>query len=185
MHSAVFISYARGASLAHAQALKAALGDLAFLDTSGIDDGDQFQQQLLTNLLNSSVVVIFATGLFVERRFCRLEMRLALAGAASMVLALGEKYSDVLDALLADSQGDHAVARQFQERALEVNTRLLGEEHPSTLMNNLALKLFPMKERDGAIRLLRKCLLGSLKVLGDKHPNTISTAESLKMIEGQ
>ena len=27
------------------------------LDTSGIDDGDQFQQQLLTNLLNCSVTV--------------------------------------------------------------------------------------------------------------------------------
>ena len=36
----VFISYSRGASAPHAQALAAGLGDLAFLDTAAIDDGD-------------------------------------------------------------------------------------------------------------------------------------------------
>ena len=38
----VFISYARNASAAEAQALAAKLGELAFLDTDAIDYGDRF-----------------------------------------------------------------------------------------------------------------------------------------------
>ena len=68
----VFISYSRGPSTPHAQSLAARLGDLAFLDTGAIDDGDQFPQRLLDGILDASVVVIFAT------KACPLEMRLAL-----------------------------------------------------------------------------------------------------------
>jgi hypothetical protein len=42
MSRPVFISYSRGASAAHAQALAARLGDPAFLDTGAIDDGTSF-----------------------------------------------------------------------------------------------------------------------------------------------
>jgi hypothetical protein len=45
----------RGASTPHAQALAARLGDLAFLDTSAIDDGDQFPQRLLDGILHSEM----------------------------------------------------------------------------------------------------------------------------------
>src|ERR1035438_5471015 len=76
----VFISYSRKASLPHAQALAAKLGGLAFLDTTEIDDGDQFPQRLLDGILDASIVVIFATQAYSASRFCRLEMRLALAG---------------------------------------------------------------------------------------------------------
>jgi len=57
----VFISYARSASVADAKALKGRLGDLAFLDTRAIEDGNVFPQRLLDGLLEASVVVIFAT----------------------------------------------------------------------------------------------------------------------------
>ncbi len=99
----VFISYSRDASAAHAQALAAKLGDLAFLDTNAIDDGSAFPQHLLDCILDASIVVIFATEAYTESRFCRLEMRLALAGgdatASHQVIALGDKSSAVLEAM--------------------------------------------------------------------------------------
>src|SRR6266700_2733162 len=98
----VFISYARNASAAHAQALAAKLGEVAFLDTEAIDNGDQFPPRLLTGLLGAMVVVVFATKAYSEHRFCRLEMRLALAGgdavASHVVFALGAGYGAVLEA---------------------------------------------------------------------------------------
>jgi len=99
----VFISYARSATAAHAQALAAKLGEAAFLDTAAIPDGDPFPPRLLNGLLGSRVVVIFATRAYSERRFCRLEMRLALAAGdpamSRLVLALGEGSGFILDAL--------------------------------------------------------------------------------------
>jgi hypothetical protein len=99
----VFISYSRKASLPHAQALAAKLGDLAFLDTSAIDDGEHFPQHLLDGILDASIVVIFATKAYAESNFCRLEMRLALAGgdteASHLVLALGDERGAVLYAM--------------------------------------------------------------------------------------
>jgi TIR domain-containing protein len=104
IHRPVFISYARSVSAVHAQALSGRLGDLAFLDVSDIDDGDQFPQHLLTGMLDARVVVIFATQTYSERRFCRVEMRLALAGddkGTHLVLALGEGAGAVLDGMPA------------------------------------------------------------------------------------
>ena len=75
----VFVSYARSASATQAKALADKLGDLAFLDTGDVDDGDQFPQRLLDGVLDARVVVIFATQAYSER-VCRLEMRLSLAG---------------------------------------------------------------------------------------------------------
>src|ERR1039457_3773396 len=99
----VFISYARRASVADAQALASRLGDLPFLATSAIDAGDHFPQRLLDGILDASIVVIFATKAYSESRFCRLEMRLALAGgdasASQLVLALGEASVAVLEAI--------------------------------------------------------------------------------------
>ena len=43
----IFISYARIASAAEAEALAERLGELAFLDTGAIDDGDEFPARLL------------------------------------------------------------------------------------------------------------------------------------------
>jgi hypothetical protein len=68
-----------------------------------IDDGDQFPQRLLDGILDASIVVIFATQAYSESRFCRLEMRLALAGgdasASHLVLALGDASGAVLEAM--------------------------------------------------------------------------------------
>jgi hypothetical protein len=103
MAHAVFLSYARTASSEHAQRLAARLGDLAFLDTEAIDDGDQFPPHLLNGLLDARVVVIFGTDTYYQRRFCRLEMRLALAAGdrnlSHIIVAVGEGSATVLDAM--------------------------------------------------------------------------------------
>jgi tetratricopeptide (TPR) repeat protein len=105
MSHPVFISYAHGASAGDAQALAAKLGELAFLDTDDIIDGARFPPRLLDGLLDARVVVIFATKTYSERRFCRLELRLALAGGdaaiSRLVIALGEGAGAVLDAMPA------------------------------------------------------------------------------------
>lgn len=103
MSNPVFISYARTSNASHARALSVSLGDLAFLDAAGIDDGDQFPDRLLKSILEARIVVIFATKAYAARRFCRLEMRLALAGgddrASHIVVAVSEESDVVLDAL--------------------------------------------------------------------------------------
>ena len=82
---------------------RAALNGQAFLDTESIDDGDDFPQRLLDALLASRIVVIFASKSYLERRYCRVEMRLALhAGnenASHIVLALGDDARAVREAL--------------------------------------------------------------------------------------
>src|ERR1039457_7654242 len=94
MSQPVFLSYARNASAAHARALAQRLGNLAFLDTDAIDDVDHSPQRLLDGVLGARIVVIFATKPYTERRFCKAEMRLALAAAgataSALLLALGE-----------------------------------------------------------------------------------------------
>jgi tetratricopeptide (TPR) repeat protein len=144
MSHPVFISYSRDASVTHAQALAARLGDLAFLDTGAIDDGDEFPQRLLDGILDARVVVIFATKAYSESRFCRLEARLALAGGdaagSHLVLALGEGSQTVLDAMPAavasqswpsDEEAerlDTLVQRRLSQRLPAIRQRLAADE---------------------------------------------------------
>src|SRR5260370_661367 len=96
----VFISYSRTASTPHAQSVATRLADLAFLDTTAIDDGAPFPPHILDAILDSSIIIIFATTAYSQSRFCRLEMRLALAGgdatASPLILPLGEAHNAVL-----------------------------------------------------------------------------------------
>jgi len=52
-------------------------------------------------------------------------------------------------------------------------------------MGNLAALLARTGDREGAIRLLRKCLAGRRKVLGENHPDTVAAAENLSKLEEQ
>lgn len=137
MDRSVFISYARSASAPEAQALAKALGGLAFIDTTDIPDGDSFPPHLLKALLASRVVVIFATQTYWERLFCRLEMKLALAGTdlgTSTVMAIGQNADAVINALpeevaLQSSPQAHETARleALVHKRLQANPAQLGE----------------------------------------------------------
>ncbi len=142
MSHPVFISYARGDSTAHALALAKALNGQAFLDTESIDDGDDFPQRLLDALLASRIVVIFGSKTYLERRFCRVEMRLALhAGnesASHIVLAQGEDAQSVLDAMpehVARTNwppaGETARLAELARSRLDRNLNPLGSRIPA------------------------------------------------------
>src|SRR6185295_14043593 len=135
MSRPVFISYSREASAVHAQALAARLGDLAFFDTAAIDDGAAFPQRLLDGILDASVVVIFATKAYSARPFCRLEMRLALAGgdaaASHLVVALGSGCDTVLDVMPAAVAEKSWPAAEETERLDTLVRRLLSNGLPA------------------------------------------------------
>jgi tetratricopeptide (TPR) repeat protein len=136
MTQPVFLSYARSVSAAHAQALAAKLGELAFLDSDAIDDGDQFPPRLLDALLDARVVVIFATKAYSESRFCRLEMRLALSGGEAamshLVVALGEEERAVLDAMPESVAGQNWPPAEATVRLEEIVRQRL-DSHPAPL----------------------------------------------------
>jgi tetratricopeptide repeat protein len=66
-------------------------------------------------------------------------------------------------ALILGAQGDQVAARRLQERVLELTTRVLGEEHPSTLisMNNLAATLYTQGDHVGARQFQERLLEAS------------------------
>jgi hypothetical protein len=136
----VFISYARQANRTHAQALAAKLGDLAFLDTTAIDDGDHFPHHLLDGILDASIVVIFATQAYTASRFCRLEMRLALAGgdaeASHLVLALGDASNAALEAMPTAVAGQNWPPAEATDRLHALVQRLL-QNRPPPIRNSL------------------------------------------------
>ncbi|HEX5748067.1 MAG TPA: toll/interleukin-1 receptor domain-containing protein [Archangium sp.] len=78
----VFISYARRTSRAHAEALHQALGGeggLAFLDTSGLEQGEHWPATLRDAMWAARVVVLFAEDGYFQRLYCCRELRFALA----------------------------------------------------------------------------------------------------------
>jgi tetratricopeptide (TPR) repeat protein len=148
MSRPVFISYARSASAADARALADRLEHLAFFDTDVIEDGDMFPQRLLDGVLDAQVVVIFATKSYTDRRFCRLEMRLALAGcneaAQQIVLALGKGSNAVLDAMpaaIADQSWPQADEPQRLNTLVRQRLQMAGTRIRDRLATGEAQKL--------------------------------------------
>jgi tetratricopeptide (TPR) repeat protein len=75
----IFISYAHDTAAADARALKAELGDLAFLDESGVATREDFNQRIASVLMESKAAVIFADQRHDQRPFCRWERAMILA----------------------------------------------------------------------------------------------------------
>jgi hypothetical protein len=73
------------------------------------------------------------------------------------------------------AQGDLPGARKLEEQVLEARERLLGKEHPDTLMamNNLAVTLYAQGELAGARKLQKQVLEGRRRLLGKEHPDTL------------
>lgn len=85
----VFISYARSASSPAAAALAERLGpEIAFLDSSDIDAGEEIGPGVVAALLGARVVVVFAEASYFDRWYCLRELGVALA-AFNALLAQG------------------------------------------------------------------------------------------------
>ncbi|MEQ6342087.1 MAG: tetratricopeptide repeat protein [Gammaproteobacteria bacterium] len=71
--------------------------------------------------------------------------------------------------------------RALEEGVLEVNRRVLGEEHPDTLasMNSLASTLWNQGDLEGARTLEEEVLEVSRRVLGEEHPDTLASMSNL------
>ena len=82
---------------------------------------------------------------------------------------------------MTDSQGRYNVACLRYEEAIEVQIKLLGEEHPQTLgsMNNLALVLDSQGKYEEAELIHRQTLELRKKVLGKEHPETLTSMNNL------
>ncbi|MET9963036.1 tetratricopeptide repeat protein [Streptomyces sp. NPDC006326] len=77
--------------------------------------------------------------------------------------------------------GAFGAARLLHERVLDVETRMLGPEHPDTLTsrNDLACALDGTGEHAEAVGLLRQTLNDRTRVLGPEHPHTLASRDSL------
>ena len=79
------------------------------------------------------------------------------------------------------SIGDYAGARLYFTQAVEINRKILGEEHPDTTVshNNLGRLLVRMGDYVGARPYFRHSLEIHRKVLGEEHPDTASSLNDL------
>ena len=77
--------------------------------------------------------------------------------------------------------GDYPGAYPNFQKALEINRKVLGEEHPDTAssLNNLGALLQAMGEYEGARPYYEKALEIRRKVLGEEHPDTASSLNNL------
>jgi hypothetical protein len=81
-------------------------------------------------------------------------------------------------------RGEYRAARRRLTHAVEVRTRLLGEEHPATLVaiGNLALVLQEMGELSAARELHERVLVVRRRVLGDEHRETLVSMNNLALV---
>jgi len=84
-------------------------------------------------------------------------------------------------AILYRLEGRYAEAEPLNTKALEVERRTSGEEHPNTLSSMTALAALYQEERkySEAEPLLTKTLEMDRRVLGPKHPTTATCLTSL------
>jgi tetratricopeptide (TPR) repeat protein len=80
-----------------------------------------------------------------------------------------------------EGSGDAAGALPLYRRALDSRERVLGNEHPNTLLsvNNLALCMRALGDAAGALTLHRRALDGYERVLGKEHPDTLTSVNNL------
>jgi tetratricopeptide (TPR) repeat protein len=102
--------------------------------------------------------------------------------------ALASSKEDILTANLIawvarydKLQGAYESSKKLLQRAWDIETRILGVEHPSTLstMSSLASTLYYSGDYEKARKFIEQTLRITRKVLGDEHPYTLSTMNSL------
>ena len=76
------------------------------------------------------------------------------------------------------NMGDYAKARELDEGNLTRQRRILGDDHPNTLVsaNNLANDLRRLGEHQAARELDEDTLTRRRRILGENHPDTLTSA---------
>jgi len=77
--------------------------------------------------------------------------------------------------------GCTTIRRDSEVKELEICKKILGAEHPNTLisMNNVALRLKKQGRVAEAIKLLEECVQLQMLVLGADHPRALSSTRTL------
>jgi hypothetical protein len=83
-------------------------------------------------------------------------------------------------------QGKYEAAEEMQWQVLELNKKMLGSEHSTTLtsMNNLAAVLRNQSKYEAAEEMQRRALKLREKVLGPEHPTTLLSMNNLAAVLG-
>ena len=83
--------------------------------------------------------------------------------------------------LMAYTLGDYKKAVEYHNKAVEINEKTLGKEHPSTATsyNNLGLAYYSKGEYERAIEYYEKALAICEKTLGKEHPSTATSYNNL------
>ncbi|EAU30103.1 predicted protein [Aspergillus terreus NIH2624] len=78
-------------------------------------------------------------------------------------------------------QGAYEEAKAMHRQALEAREKVLGREHPSTLISvsNLGNVLFSQGKYEEAETIHRQALEGSEKILGREHPSTLASVSNV------
>ena len=113
-------------------------------------------------------LVEHATQLIRFHKTCHLD----ISGVARLLSSV---------AVFLSQKGNHKDAHELLERVLEARRRVLGEEHPDTLMsmNNFAATLRAQGDHAGARELLERVLEARRRVLGEEHPDTLMSMNNL------
>jgi len=84
-----------------------------------------------------------------------------------------------------NQEGRYADAERLGRETLAIRARVLGPEHPSTMMSlaNLATSVLHQGRYTEAEKLLRQVLEVQRRVRGPDHPDTASTLYSLAIVE--
>jgi tetratricopeptide (TPR) repeat protein len=79
-----------------------------------------------------------------------------------------------------NTRGELSSARSLSDRALQLHQRLLGDDHPDTLISasNLAWSLYELHQYEQALQLNEDTLIRRRRVLGDDHPDTLASAHN-------
>jgi tetratricopeptide (TPR) repeat protein len=111
--------------------------------------------------------------------------RHALAGWQDAGLP-AERFSYVLNEVASFhlDAGVYEPAEPLYRQALEVRERVLGGEHPDTLVsvNNLAHVLYREGDYEGAEPLYRRALAANERVSGREHPSTLLNVNNLALL---
>ncbi len=81
-------------------------------------------------------------------------------------------------------QGNFSEAERCLREALEIKRRVLGNQHPSTLvsLNNLAVLLQDQQQLAAAEPLFREAMEIKIRILGLDHPDTAISIDNLAMV---
>ena len=90
-------------------------------------------------------------------------------------------------ALFCSKLGRNREASQLRQRTLEARKRVLGDEHPDTLLsiNDLAESYFILGRYQEALQLNQQALEVQKRILNDEHPNTLKSMHNVFRLYSQ